>query len=146
MFLGEKVLETGVFFPAGNGKIGYTLRDDMAEATANVLMGQGHENKEYIISNPELVTMQEVADDLSKIAGKKISYTTPSPEAYADALAKAGVPKEYIGVSVGFAEAMKQGELETSKEDLSRLLGRKPVRVADYLAKVYSKVSAGGNN
>ena len=50
MFLGEKVLETGVYLPAGNGKAAFTTRLDMAEAGAAVLTGNGHENKEYILA------------------------------------------------------------------------------------------------
>ena len=42
MFLGEQVLETGVFFPAGETKSAFALRSDLAEATANVLTSEGH--------------------------------------------------------------------------------------------------------
>ena len=45
MFIGEKVLETGIFFPAGTGKVPFALRSEMGEAAANVLTGEGHENK-----------------------------------------------------------------------------------------------------
>lgn len=35
---------------AGTGKIGWVLRQDLAEATANVLTGEGHENTIYELS------------------------------------------------------------------------------------------------
>ncbi|MBI3233286.1 MAG: NAD(P)H-binding protein, partial [Bacteroidetes bacterium] len=38
MFVGEKVFETGIILPAGDGKVPYALRGEMAEATDNVLL------------------------------------------------------------------------------------------------------------
>ncbi len=138
MFLGEKVLETGVFFPAGETKSALATRSDMAEATANVLTTEGHENKEYAFSNTENVSFQDVADVLSEISGKKIAYVNPTSEIYVDALTKAGVPAEYIGMFAGFAESIKQGEFNAAKTDLEKLLGRKPTSLKTYMAQVYS--------
>ena len=51
VFFGEKLLETGIYLPAGDGKGSFAIRHEMAEAAANVLVGKGHENKVYNISN-----------------------------------------------------------------------------------------------
>lgn len=138
MFLGDQVLETGVFFPAGETKSAFALRSDLAEATANVLTSEGHENKEYAMNNVENYSFQEVADELGKIANKKIDYINPDADVYTDALSKAGVPAEYIGMFAGFAEAIKQGEFNSSKTDLENLLGRKPTSLEDFLKQVYA--------
>lgn len=137
LFLGEKVLETGVFFPAGEGKMAMASRSDMAEAAANILIGNAHENKEYYISNSENFSFQDVADILSSVSGKTVPYINPDIPTYIDTLVKAGVPREIVDASVGYAEAIKQGELASSKSDLETLLGRKPASVREYLAGVY---------
>lgn len=138
MFLGEQVLETGIFLPAGNTQGAFALRNDMAEAAANILTSQGHENKEYSLSNSENVSLQEIAQDLSAIAGKQINYVSPPQEVYVDALTKANVPAEYIGMFSGFAEAIKQGEFSAEKTDLENLLGRKPTTTKVFLNAVYA--------
>ncbi len=48
MFMGEQVMENGIFFPAGDGKVPYATRIDMAEAAANVLTEEGHENRSKV--------------------------------------------------------------------------------------------------
>lgn len=136
-FFGDNVLETGVFLPAGETKAALTLRDDMAEAIANVLITDGHENQTYALSNLENVSMADLAKSLSDIVGKTIPYTNPSTQVYVETLTKANVPNEFIGMFAGFSEAIKQGEFETSKSDLETLLGRKPITAKQYLAKVY---------
>ncbi|MDR7132213.1 NAD(P)H dehydrogenase (quinone) [Algoriphagus sp. 4150] len=138
MFVGEQVLDSGIFFPAGEGKVAFADRDNLAEAAANVLLGAGHENREYTMSNDENYTFQTIADELAELTGKDIAYVSPSSEVYSDTLTKAGVPAEYIGMFVSFAEAIKQGEFETEKSDLEALLGRRPTDLKSYLAKTYA--------
>jgi NAD(P)H dehydrogenase (quinone) len=138
VFIGDKVLDTGVFWPAGDGKLGAVTRDEMAEAAANILTGTGHEGKDYLISNIENNSFKEVADLISKAAGQKVSYFSPTQEEYKAALQKAGVPATYIDMFAGFAEAIKQGEFESKKSDMQFLLGRKPTTLAVYLQQVYS--------
>ncbi|MFC5684632.1 SDR family oxidoreductase [Flavobacterium sp. MAHUQ-51] len=137
MFLGEKVLESGVFFPAGEGQAAYVSRNDLAEATATILTTDGHENKEYATSNIENYSMNDIAVILSSITNKEVAYLNPNVEDYQAALTNAGVPAEYIGMFVGFAEAIKQGEFQSENSDLEKLLGRKPQTLTEFLKQVY---------
>lgn len=139
MFLGEKVLEQGIFFPAGDGQAAYVSRNDLAEAAANVLISGEYENKEYAMNNVENYSMKNVADTLSEITNSTVSYTSPGVEVYSDVLTKAGVPGEYVGMFVGFGEAIKQGEFQAESSDLEKLLGRKPVSLSDFLKQLYGK-------
>ena len=138
MFLGEKVLEQGVFFPTGNGAAAFATRTDMAEAAANILMTEGHENKEYFTSNTENYTFDQIAQFLSEIAQKPIANHNPSTEVYTAALESAQVPPMYIAMFAGFAGAIAQNEFYTEKSDLEQLLGRKPEGVGEFLKKTYS--------
>jgi NAD(P)H dehydrogenase (quinone) len=137
MFLGDKVLETGIYFPAGAGKAGFALRSEMAEAAAQVLAGEGHEDKEYHISNTENVSFGDIAKMISDITGKQIAYHSPDPVTYIDNLVKAGVPREYALMFAAFGEGIRQGELEAATTDLETLLGRKPTSMKAFLATVY---------
>jgi NAD(P)H dehydrogenase (quinone) len=139
MFLGEQVLETGtVFFPAGDGKVSFALRQDMAEASVAILTNEGHENKSYDFNTEETVTFQEIADILSEISGKPINYVSPTQEVYIETLSSAGVPMEYVGMFAGFAEAFKQNEFNKTSNTLESLTGKKPVSVKEFLKQVYS--------
>ena len=138
LYIGDKATDTGIFWPAGEGKLAAVTRSDMAEAAANILTSDGHANKEYAISHTENVDFTQVAKQLSAIAGKNVTYTSPDIAAYKDVVTKAGVPAVYVDVFAGFAEAIKQGEFETSKSDMEKLLGRKPTTLEEYLPTVYA--------
>ena len=138
MFMGEKVLETGVFLPAGEGKASFTSRVDLAEAAVNILIGNGHENKEYVLTNVDNYSFDDVAKILSEISGKKVQYTSPSKEVYKETVLNAGVPAEYADIITDFCESIKQGEFYTTKTDIQNILGRKPMSLGEYLKSVYS--------
>jgi NAD(P)H dehydrogenase (quinone) len=138
MFMGEQVLETGVFLPAGDGKVSFTTRLDMAEAAASILTSEGHENTSYVIANNETYSLHDVAGMLGELSGKKVNYHNPSTEVYSETLTKSGVPAEYVGMFAGFSEAIKQGEFETTSSDLEKLTGRKPTSLKEYFKSVYT--------
>lgn len=137
MFIGQNVAETGVFYPAGEGKTSFTLRADMAEAAATILSTDGHANKEYIIAGSKKYSFQEVADLLSEMLGKPVAYISPDVETYKATLAQVGVPDMYIGMNIAFGEAIKQGEFETEMSDLEVILGRPAADLKGYLKAVY---------
>lgn len=136
-FLGDNVLETGVVFPAGQGKVPFATRMDMAEVAANVLAGTGHENKEYPITNSTYYSFADVAGILSDLSGKNVNYIDMPKEEYASQLAGAGVPEMYINVLTSFGEAIKNGEFVTGRSVTEELLGRKPTNLKEYLQSVY---------
>lgn len=138
-FIGEKVAETGVIFvPAENGKVSAVLRKEMAEAAANILATDGHSGKEYDFTNTEAVTYNDIAQTVSGVLGKPITYISPSPEEYTKTLSDYGVPAEVIGIFSSFAVAQAQGELDAESSDLEKLLGRKPTSIKDFLSQFYS--------
>ena len=139
MFIGDKVVEQGmVYIPAGDGKLACVLRSDMAEASANILAGEGHENRTYTFANSENYSFSDVAEIISDISEKEINYISPEVEEYKSTMKDAGVPEEAIGMTVGFALAIEQGEISDPGTDLEKLLGRKPVSLKDFLKNMYS--------
>lgn len=138
VFLGEKVLETGAYWPSGETKTAFVLREDMAEAAANVLTSEGHEGKDYYISGNENISFAEIAAIISEASGKKVPFISPGQEEYKAALTGAGVPAEYVNLFAGFAEAIRQGEFINEKSDLEKLLGHKPASVVEFLKQTYA--------
>ena len=137
MFIGDKVLETGIFFPAGDGKAPFATRENMAEAAANILTSDGHENKAYAISSGVTYTFSDVADILSELSGNTINYVSPEKEVYVETLTKAGVPAEYVNLFAGFGDAINQGEFDLPNNTLETLIDRKPTALKDYLKAIY---------
>ena len=83
--------------------------------------------------------MQDMATILSEVSGKHVCYVSPTRGEFKETLSKAGVPEQFVNVTIMFCEAIKQGEFETSHTDMEKLLGRKPMSLETYLQSVYGK-------
>lgn len=139
MFLGEKVLETGVYFPAGEGKVAFATRSDLAEATATLLTGEGHENKTYNLTGLESVSFADIARELSAITGNEITYNSPDPKEFEATLRQFGLPEEgIVQMSVLFAAGMKNNDFDLPGNTLEQILGRRPQSLSDFLKEVYN--------
>ncbi|WP_461449866.1 SDR family oxidoreductase [Mucilaginibacter sp.] len=141
-FAGEHLLDMGTLvFPAADGKTTFALREDLAEAGANLLLDETgkYENKAVVLTGATGVTWAEVAAAISEIIGKQIGYASPSQEEYIAALNKAGVPEIFVHMLSGFAEAIKQGEFDQVDSEFENILGRKPAPFTDLLKVAYGK-------
>jgi NAD(P)H dehydrogenase (quinone) len=140
MFIGANVLETrSIYTPAGQGRTAYALRTEQAEAGVNILLGSGHDNKEYELSGTEAFSYTDIAAALSAHTQTPISYHSPSVEEFTETLTRANVPDMYIGLFAGLSSAIKEGEFSKTSGDLEQLIGRKPSTLREFITKAYSQ-------
>lgn len=116
---------------AGDGKTGWALRQDYAEAAAAVLTGEGHENRIYELSGP-LLTQAELAAELGQVIGKEVAVQQVSDEAYGEIMKQAGVPEFALPIVVGIQQNIREGSLAVESNDFEQVLGRPvtPIREA----------------
>ncbi|NHN25281.1 SDR family oxidoreductase [Flavobacterium jejuense] len=137
LFLGKNVLEKGIFLPAGEGKIAFALRNEMAEVAANIIISERHQNKIYNISLPG-VSFTEIATIISEITNKNITYLSSSLDIFLHTMINNGMPKMYAEMIGGFSAAAKQGELEGGKSQMEKLLEKTPTSVKAFSEKMYN--------
>lgn len=137
IFAGEKIFETGIYLPAGNGAVPFALRREMGEAAANALLEPGHANKTYDITAGKLYSYADVAAILSELLEKKVTYVDIDEASYKDRLIKAGLPPFAIAAISGFITDKKNGQYEILSNDLEMLLGRKPMSLQESLKEIY---------
>ncbi len=138
VFAGDKVAETGVIMlPAQEGKASWVLREELAEAAAQVLTTDGHENKTYPLTNTESTSFDEIAEALSVKLGKDIRYQSPPVDEFQATLKQFGVPELYIGMFTMWAVAQAQGVLDFKNPTLESFLGRKPTTTKQFIEQNY---------
>ncbi|WP_020529329.1 SDR family oxidoreductase [Flexithrix dorotheae] len=137
MFAGEVAKNGVIVQPAENGKSNAVLRTELAEAAANVLTSEGHQNKTYPLVNHKAHSYDDVAKDISEVIGKPVNYQSPQPEKFQASLKEANVPEEYIGIFTAFSVAQAKGELTLEDDSLEKLLGRKPTTAKEFIGQIY---------
>lgn len=137
MFTGEKAVDTGIFLPAGDGKVPFALRSEMGEGTAEVLLNHSNKSKEYNITGSEFYSFQDVAQALSELSGKTVTYADVPVDAFEAKMKELQVPDFAIQMTIGFATDIKNGLLELPGSDLETLLGRKTTDLKTALKELY---------
>lgn len=113
--------------PAADARISYVdVRDIVAVATA-ALTESGHAGKAYAITGPRALDHQEIAEQISRVAGKAVRYVPISEETARKALQSAGFSPERVGRLIGFYQFVRAGFCEPVSPDTETVLGRQPV-------------------
>jgi NAD(P)H dehydrogenase (quinone) len=135
LMFGDAVASGTLAHNAGDGRIGFVARADIAEALAAALGTEGHANRDYDITASAPYGLAQVAAALGKAGGKAVNYLPLSSEQFRARLESVGVPAPVVTMSVALGEAMRAGEFDATSGDLARLLGRPPVLLEPFLAK-----------
>lgn len=114
---------------AADGRVGWALQQDYAEAAAVVLSGSGHENTIYELSG-KLMTEAELASAVGKALGSEVSVQFVDDATYADMMKGVGVPDFIVPLLVSIQQSIREGTLAIASDDFEKLLGH-PVTPID---------------
>lgn len=120
---------------ARDGKVGWALQEDYAEAIANVLMADDFEQDIFELSGP-LHTQAELVEALSEVLGREVTLQEVSNDAYAGVMRGAGVPEGAIPIVVGIQDSIRNGSLEVESNDFELVLGRPVTPLKEALQKL----------
>jgi len=127
------------------GRVAFVSRDDCVAVAAEVLLGEGHENRAYDLTGPELMSIPEAMALASEIAGKPIEVIPVDEDgmfAHFDSLgiareASDEVPDGPIPWSsndmVTFGQSIREGYFDKRSDVVERLTGRKPRSLRDVM-------------
>ncbi|MEA4908979.1 MAG: SDR family oxidoreductase [Anaerolineaceae bacterium] len=123
----------------GEGKIGWALRADYAQAAAAVMAGRGPENAIYELSGP-LATYDDFATALGQALGRQVDVEHIDEDAYSQDLAASGLPGFLVPVFVENARLIRQGALAVESDDFARLLGRPVTPLPEAFQQLIARV------
>lgn len=121
-----------VFVPAGRGRTNFIAAEDVASAAATVLTTPGHLGRAYEITGDEALTYAEVATILSAVCGREIVYSEPSARAFKTRMRAAGADEAFVSVMGSIYLIAKLGMAAGTTDELRGLIGRPPVRFAEW--------------
>ena len=118
---------------SGDGATAYVSREDCAAAAAAVLATDGHEDRAYDITGPELVTQAQFAALTADLTGRPVEAVAIDDDAATQGLVAAGVPAEAAPAYASFGTAIREGVLDGVSPAVEDLTGRRPRSLRDVL-------------
>ena len=131
-FLLEPVLDGVIALPAADVPEPFLDVDDLADIAVAALTQDGHTGQVYELTGPRLLTFADVAAERTRATGRTVQYLPITPEQYADAAVRAGVPAEEVEPLTELFTRVLDGHNAYLTDDVERVLGRRPRDFADY--------------
>jgi NAD(P)H dehydrogenase (quinone) len=117
--------------PAGEGRMSFSYRPELARAVAVTLTEPGHEGKAYDIVTPQSVSMRELAEIAWAVTGQNYRYAPTSDAWWEERWRARG--KEPWAIEAGLTSyaALRAGEFDVTSDDYRTLTGEDPLSVSD---------------
>ncbi len=119
---------------AGDGGAGYVTREDCARAATAALVARNSGRTTLDITGPAIVTQAELAQIVSALTERPVTYVPVTPEVMVAGMVAAGLPKPMAEVFVTFDTGIAAGTLAVASSAVADLTGKAPQSVHAYLA------------
>ena len=132
----EMVRNGTITLPAGDTPEPFVDTDDIADVAVAALTEDRHIGEVYEVTGPRLMTLADVAADLSAATGRSIDFVDVPHEAFVDSLAGSGAPDDVVWMLDYLFSTVLDGRNAYLTDGVERALGRKPRDFADYARQV----------
>jgi len=124
---------------AGEGRVGFVAREDVARVAAKVLQGLGEPDTGYDVTGPETLSYRDVTDLIVELSGAEIEHLDLDDDAMYAMWDSLGVPRDSATGDfsnspvpwssdgmVTFGRMIRDGHLDVTTDVVERFTGRRP--------------------
>lgn len=128
---------------AGDARISSAAREDFADAAVAAVTEKGHEGKTYELAGDTAWTLNDLAQEISRQAGKSVPYRNLAEPEYAKVLESFDIPKPIAAAIAGWDTAASKGGLYDDSHQLSKLIGRPTTPLSETVREAIQASKAG---
>ncbi|GAA1650871.1 NAD(P)H-binding protein [Actinoplanes couchii] len=133
----RSIRESGEIVSAtGDGRIPFIDPADIAAVAAHTLTAPAPVNQALLLTGPQPLSFQEVADQLSTFTGRTIRHRRVDATELSARWEKDGVPRPFAELLAALDEAIAAGAEDRVSSVVEDLTGRRPLSFPEFLATV----------
>jgi NAD(P)H dehydrogenase (quinone) len=110
----------------GGARLVSVTRDDLAEATATTIVGEGHAGKTYDLTGERLWGFVDLAAAVARATSAPVVYREISDEDQRMLFRRRGLPAHVVDLMMDVHKEIREGGFARPSTDLTQLLGREP--------------------
>ena len=130
------VMDGAITLPAADIPEPFVDVDDIADVAVAALTEDGHNGEIYEVTGPRMLTFKEVAKEISRAAGREVSFVQIPKEAFASAIEESGAPEDIVWLLNYLFDTVLDGRNAYVCDGVQRALGREPNDFADYAQRI----------
>jgi uncharacterized protein YbjT (DUF2867 family) len=106
------------------GKVAMIDVEDIAVVAATILSAAAHQGKTYTLTGPEALSYEDVAERLSRLLGRTITYQRIPVTLLRQQLLASGLPAWHVEVQMDFSTALSAGHASAVTNTVEAIIGR----------------------
>ncbi|MBT1077019.1 SDR family oxidoreductase [Geobacter grbiciae] len=130
-FLAPMVRQGEIYLAAGDGKTSFISACDIAAVAAESFSG-AHTGREYSLTGPEALDHHEVAQLISRAAGRTVSYHAISEEEMLQGAIQNGLPESAAHFMALLYSVVRNGWAAGVTDDVQEVTGKAPLSFAAF--------------
>lgn len=135
-FVARGIRDDGLIrLPVSDAPVSFVDGRDVAAVAARVLDGDAHFGRSYTLTGPEALDHDQVADAISRAAGREIRYEAISAAEMREILNQEGWPAEQADTFAGLLAAIREGRRSDVTGDVEAITGSAPTPFARFAAE-----------
>jgi len=110
--------------------------DDIAEVAVTALAEPGHAGEVYEVTGPRMLTLADVAAELSRATRRDIAYVPVPHDAFVKGVADSGAPQDVVWMLDYLFATVLDGRNAYLTDGVQRALGRPPKDFAEFANEI----------
>jgi uncharacterized protein YbjT (DUF2867 family) len=125
---GKTIRSGNVFYlPLADARVSLIDTRDIASTAFKILTTDIGKNQAYELTGPESLTNEDVADSLTKVLGKRISYAAIDDDAATNSMSQAGISYWLINILMELYHSQRKGNADLVSDSVQDLTGKAPI-------------------
>ncbi len=130
------VLDGAITLPAADVPEPFVDANDIADVAVAALTEDGHNGEIYEVTGPRLLTFEDAADEISRAAGREVSFIGIPKNDFAGAIADSGAPQEIAWLLNYLFDTVLDGRNAYVCDGVQRALGREPTDFSEFVDRI----------
>jgi NAD(P)H dehydrogenase (quinone) len=137
MYQAQSIREKNILpLPFGDARYAPIAAEDQGRVIATILKDPAeHAGRTYPLYGPKELNQFEIAEILSEVLGRKITYAPLEIKAFEQVLDGMGFNPHFIQHISAVAQDCRDGVMSGTNDLVEQLTGRKPLAMVDYILK-----------
>lgn len=141
-YWGAGVAAGEIRLPAGEGKTSFIDTRDIAAAAAGALTSSRHDGKAFVLTGPKALSYGEAAELLSRVLGRRVTYTAVDGKTFVVEAVAGGVPQDYADLLAAIFYPVEQGWAAAVTDAVETLSGKPPRSLESSIADLAPRLQA----
>ena len=127
--------DSAIYTATRDGCIGFIDAEDIASCAAALLTAPRVENTDYILTGPEAISYDAVAEVFSRQLGRTIEHKRLTREGIAQRFLDLGFPENYANTLAAMDDTIAGGSEDRVTGNVKALIGREPTSVDTFVER-----------